>query len=97
VYVDGKLTLNQASGLNEISSNFAVYPVPVRQQMTIDLFEPVNKMTVFIEALNGQRILEKTLQFSSKMNVDCSSFAPGIYILKVCKDSQVVVTRIVKQ
>jgi len=97
VYVDGKLSVNQASGLNEISSNFSVYPVPVRQQMTIDLFEPVNKMTVVIEALNGQKILEKTLQFNSKVNVDCSGLAPGIYILKVYKDSQTVVTRIVKQ
>jgi len=54
-------------------------------------------MTVVIEALNGQKILEKTLQFNSKVNVDCSGLAPGIYILKVYKDSQTVVTRIVKQ
>ena len=96
-YVDGKLTVIDNTGLDNIQSRFSVYPLPVQQQLNIDLDQPANSLIVTLEALNGQKVLEKSQQSGTKLSLDCSNLTSGIYILKVCKDNQVFVRRIVKQ
>jgi len=97
-YVNGKLTVLDATPLNEIDkSGVQIYPNPVGKHLSVDFRSSENKVSIRVESLSGQTLLEKKDQFCSRVELDCAAIPSGMYLLKVSKDSKVYVTKFVKQ
>jgi hypothetical protein len=79
------------------TSSILVYPNPARQTLNIIIpgtFHASSRLEIF--SMDGQKYLEKELN-QSKTVLDISSFASGLYILKVESDQSVVVKKIFKE
>jgi hypothetical protein len=83
-------------GINEINNNesiFTVYPNPTKDKLTI---ESLQKSTLEILNLQGQKILQRQLQ-QEKTDIDISGLAKGIYILRLNNNKKTEVTKILKE
>ena len=78
------------------SMNLAVYPNPVKNTAIIELAEPGKNAGLQITELSG-RVLQNVAVTSRKTEVDMSSFAPGIYLLRYSDDTRSQVMKVVKQ
>jgi hypothetical protein len=83
------------SGINEkeLSDRIKVYPNPATDNITI-----IAPQKSIIEILNiqGQTIIQQPLQ-QGKTDIDISSIAKGVYILRLYSNDKTEVTRIVKE
>lgn len=70
-----------------------VFPNPVMSIVTITCSEPIQEPIVETFNVNGQRVETPVTgdnDGSNKMQVDMSSVAPGIYILKVMSGKELI-------
>jgi len=84
------------SGINEensIENIVSVYPNPANNNITI---ESLQKSTIEILNIQGQTILQQKIQ-QGKTDIDISSLAKGIYILRVTSNDKTALTRIIKE
>ena len=70
-----------------------IYPNPTSDDLTI---EDLQKSTLEITNIQGQTILQQTLQ-QGKTDIDIRRLAKGVYILRLCSNDKTVVTKIVKE
>lgn len=89
-----KLSLSGAgiNGTLNNESNIVVYPNPAKDKLT---FESLQKSSIEIYNIQGRRILQQPIQ-QGKTDIDISSLAKGVYILKHYSNDMTVVTKIVK-
>jgi|GEM_PF-1489729 len=82
---------------NSINENnklrWLVYPIPTNDKITI---EAPNKSIIRISNIQGQTILEQTLQ-QEKTDIDLSKIAKGFYILRLNYSEKTVLSKIVKE
>ncbi|MGD0709966.1 MAG: LamG-like jellyroll fold domain-containing protein, partial [Bacteroidales bacterium] len=87
---------NESVGIKETKVNnneILLYPNPAFNNLTIECQQ---KSTIEILNIQGQTILQQQLQ-QGKTDIDISSLAKGVYILRLYSNEKTVVTRIVKE
>ncbi|MCK9204918.1 MAG: T9SS type A sorting domain-containing protein [Bacteroidales bacterium] len=77
-----------------VNRNVLVYPNPVRNNLTIEPSQAGNEGILSLYNINNQEIISR-LPFSGKTQLDLTSFAKGIYILKLTNSKMVEVKKIV--
>lgn len=76
---------------NQKQKNIAVYPNPADDRILVDLKNPQNAISAKVYAPSGRMVHQnKISQTSSK--IDCSSFVPGIYLVKIVDEMGHVLT-----
>jgi len=84
------------TGIDEISLNnliVTLYPNPATDNVTI---EALQKSTIDILNIQGQSILRRQI-LQGKTDIDIRALAKGVYILRLCSNDKIAVTKIIKQ
>jgi hypothetical protein len=75
-----------------INDNYNIYPNPFYGHLSIEKSAtPINEK-IFIYNLNGQQIIEQSLN-DSKTDINTSILSAGAYILKIMKDNEIIDVR----
>ena len=78
----------------DISSNFKIYPNPVKSTVNIDL-SSVDNSSIDVYDINGRKILTQKLSNSSNtINID--NLSSGMYLFKVTSDQGTATSKVVK-
>lgn len=85
----GDTTLNTE---NFNATNFKIYPNPSNGKFNID-FADYGNYSVEIYSVIGQKVFE--LKETNKKNIEVNHLQQGIYLVKVTKDSQSIVKKII--
>lgn len=76
---------------NQIPDKISIYPNPADDRILVDLKNPQNAISAKVYAPSGRMVHQnKISQTSSK--IDCSSFVPGIYLVKIVDEMGHVLT-----
>ncbi len=79
---DGKYKYSETCAItNNGTEGVSFYPNPVRNDLTIDL-ENLKANTISVTDVSGRLIQVKTTIIDSKMVIDCTGLADGIYFIK---------------
>jgi len=90
---NGALSVNQFS-----NTNFALYPNPTTDFVTVSFPESFNKGKVIIYTFSGQKILERDLDLSANSDsISLHSLSNGVYIYKIESDGFSKMGKIIKQ
>ncbi len=83
------------TGINEMNNklNFAVYPDPVSDNLTIDCSQ---QAIIEITNIQGQ-LIETHTASSNKTSIDVSALPCGVYIVKVITENGVGVEKFIKE
>ncbi|MCK9420974.1 MAG: T9SS type A sorting domain-containing protein [Bacteroidales bacterium] len=73
-----------------------IYPNPVRNTLTIETTQTGDQSTLSIYNISGRKILTQQI-VSGKTELDLSSFAKGIYTIRLLNQNKVEVRKIVKE
>jgi hypothetical protein len=98
VYYCGDDTL----GVNEIAankSNFNIYPNPAKDNFSIELLNQIEKNgKAFISVYNiqGQLLIQQPIR-QTKTEVDISTLATGVYIVKIEDSTNTIFKRLIKE
>ncbi|WP_082017086.1 T9SS type A sorting domain-containing protein [Hymenobacter sp. DG25B] len=96
VDTDGKFAYSGVATVNNTGNGVvAMYPNPVRDQLTIQLPGNVKGAVVTVADLTGRVQFTKTL--STEGRLDMNSLKPGIYVVTVVNGGQRFTQKIVKQ
>lgn len=88
-YQDGGTAL----GINKaLSKNVTIYPMPVKDEMVISFPNQPDHTRIAIYNLSGVKLLASQLT-GNTTKVNMSEFNPGIYILKIVSDKQVIASQ----
>ena len=79
-------------GVNEISSDVNVYPIPVTDKLFIDTETYIEEISIY--TLSGVMIY-KEVDFNNK-SVDVSEYNSGVYVIKIKSNDKVVMKRFIK-
>lgn len=79
-------------GIEEISSNIQVYPIPVSKTLHVKMDETLKGTWRFITS-NGQIISPLVESSVNQYSIDVHTFPKGLYILQFVQDNSVVLTR----
>ncbi|MGD0709896.1 MAG: GH25 family lysozyme [Bacteroidales bacterium] len=79
-------------------NNFIIYPIPARDNITIEnsVLNNNKNEVVLIYNLQGQLLFQQTM-LETKINVDISNFTNGMYFVKMASENGVVVKKFVKE
>jgi len=92
-------TINVGVGIEELNAtnNIAIFPNPVHSQLIIDdVGFTISKIEIY--NLIGEKIFNQQPEANgSKLYIDVSSLSPGIYCVKVKREGQEQITKLVKQ
>jgi hypothetical protein len=73
-----------------------VYPNPASDEITIETQQEINEGTLIISNINGQELMEQTIN-ESKTQIDISNLESGIYYIKLIIDESFIVREIIKE
>jgi hypothetical protein len=78
---------------------FTIYPNPTTGKFTFFLNEPLQEglITIEIYSVSGDRIIHLELPGTKQYLFDLSAQRPGIYLIRVRKDNEVGVGKVIKQ
>ena len=96
-----KRQLSQLVGIEETKnseSNIVVFPNPTKDRISIEIkrLNAIKDNVILISDVEGQKILEQTLQ-KEKTDFDLSWLAKGIYIIKVINNERTEVRKFIKK
>ena len=75
-----------------LNEKYNIYPNPFYGHLSIEKSTiPINEK-IFIYNLNGQQIIEQTLN-DSKTDINTNTLSAGVYILKIMKDNKIIDVR----
>ncbi len=101
IYTDGNGCISSSSaptistlGLEDITISFSIYPNPASEKLTIDAGAVV-KATIKIMDLSG-RVVINTKMNQSLHQIDVSTLADGVYMIKVEYGNKSVTKKIIK-
>ncbi|MCF8308676.1 MAG: T9SS type A sorting domain-containing protein [Bacteroidales bacterium] len=76
---------------NQIPDKISIYPNPADDRILVDLKNPQNAISAKVYAPSGRMVHQnKIIQTPTK--IDCSSFTPGIYLVKIVDEMGHVLT-----
>ncbi len=79
------------------NSNIVLNPNPVTDNLTILLYNPTSKSSILIYYINGTEVYSSLIT-NTVTQIDMSSFATGIYIVKiVAPENGILTKKIIKQ
>ena len=82
--------------LEEIMSNYIIYPNPFKNSFKIDLGKIYSSAQVNVTDVEGRVVFVKT--FNGKKEIEISSdFAVGVYFVHITTDTNPVVFRVIKE
>ncbi len=85
------------SGIKEdITNNINIYPVPAKEDLTIEWYEAGNNKAISILNLQGQILLQQPVHHDKTL-IDISGLANGVYILKLNSIDKTTVALILKE
>ncbi len=84
------LTVNELNN----TADFAIYPNPSKEELTVIGLLPDEKNTFFITDISGKILIEKTDNFSN--NIDIKALPSGIYFLNIIAEKRQQVLKFVK-
>ena len=86
------------NNISKISLNFSIYPNPATNTLTLNLsqLQGLQNATVSIYDIQGKQLLQKSIT-EAQTQIDISSFAKGIYILKLQTDKECLQSKFVKE
>ena len=80
-----------------LNSAIKYYPNPVQNELTVELIQNVESLTIAIYSMNGQLIQNTSYVQTDEVKVNMRDLAPGTYIMEVKYNSDVLRTRIIKR
>jgi hypothetical protein len=89
----------ESASLNESPSltTLRIFPNPVQSTITIELpTQPSHNTSLTISNANGQQLITQPIT-KPQTEIDISHLSPGIYIVKVWNDKEVMVRKVIKQ
>ncbi len=86
---------DEPAQISECQEFFKIYPNPTNGLINIE-FADNEIQQIKISDLTGKTIIEKT-NIQQNETIDLSSFASGIYIIKIRKNNEIFTTKIVKE
>lgn len=99
IYSEITISVNNMTAIHELEKDkdgIITYPAPVIDYLHIQNMSENNENKIYIFSTNGQMIhTEKTTD--SKVNIACSSYPAGIYILKVITEDRVITRQFIKK
>jgi hypothetical protein len=92
--------LNNDVGINEFHkpNSISIYPNPSSDKLIID-FQSINDLkniTVSIYNIQGKLLLQQAIK-QTQIEINISSFAKGVYIIKVYNDNNIMVSKFIKE
>ena len=78
-----------------LSNELRIYPNPSVGVLTISVAGPSTKTTIKIVDVMGNVIAEKNILYTNKTDMDISSFANGIYFVKVENELESKIQKII--
>ena len=81
---------------NDGRGGMKIYPNPVRNTLTVETLQSFGNSTLSVFNFSGQELLTQKV-VSSKTQLDLSSFAKGIYTIRLMNNDKVEVRKIVKE
>jgi hypothetical protein len=81
---------------NSSQGGMKIYPNPVRNTLTVETLQPIGKSTLYVFNASGQELLTRQV-VSSKTQLDMSSFAKGVYTIRLLNNDKVEVGKIIKE
>ena len=82
--------------INDGKSEMKIYPNPVSNTLTVETLHSVSNSTLSVFSVNGQELLKQQVG-SVKTELDMSSFAKGVYFIRLLNNDKVEVKKIVKE
>ena len=78
--------------------DFKFYPNPTQDILHIDLLsiKDFQDSKIIIYDIQGQLLLQQTIK-QSQIEINISSFAKGVYIIKVYNDNNIMVSKFIKE
>jgi len=95
IYIDEQVDINKYTTFNSIR----IYPNPSRDNIFIDFptnFKLSYITTLTISDINGRQLLKQNIK-QSNLTIYIGNLSSGIYIVKVCNEKEVFVSRLIKQ
>ena len=75
-----------------ITSPIKIYPNPAIDHLTIETTPDIKNGVLVIYNINGQKMLEQTLQ-DTNTEINTNNFAAGVYILKISNENRIMDVR----
>lgn len=79
----------------ELNENISIYPNPAQAWLNVDLKKNARAANVILFDLAGHQLLSQDLSLGNNQ-LDISTFSPGVYIIKVQMDAQVVTRKVIR-
>lgn len=92
-YVTSNLGVQELGTTNIVR----IYPNPVQNLLTIQAKKSLQNGSVRIMSAAGQIMSQQTNLIGNRFQLDISSIAPGIYIVEIQEESQIVKAKLIKQ
>jgi hypothetical protein len=84
------------SSLVSSDGDIKIFPNPAYNNITIENTTNYNDIQVSIFDISGQLLLQQSLQLA-KTEIDISSFAKGVYVLKVENEKGIIMEKLIKE
>jgi len=81
---------------NDGQNGMKIYPNPVKNILTVETLQLVDNSTLSVFNINGQELLTQKV-VSTKTQLDLSSFAKGVYTIRLLNNDKVEVRKFVKE
>lgn len=88
-------SLNEAKLIKDLDEDgFNAYPNPVSNELTVESEDVINTMKIY--DITGKLLSNKTIN-ATQTQVDVSTYQPGIYMISVETEDEVITKKFVKQ
>ena len=96
---DGKFKYSEICSIENSNSGISFYPNPVRNELNIECnFSDISKAnSIFVTDIAGKQLIVPSVFNNSKVVLDCSNLAEGIYFLKIIIGDNEVVNKFTVQ
>jgi hypothetical protein len=92
----GRCLSASADIIKPLSEYFYIYPNPVFESVTIETSPVIKESTLSIYNVNGLKLIEHSIK-ESKAELNLSSLASGMYIIKLTNNQTIEVRKIIKE
>jgi len=80
----------------DIAGSITVYPNPVRNILNVDFTTSRSSVTIQIANMAGQIVKQQTFNQTERFDMSVADLSSGVYIVKIDFDTNVFVTKIIK-
>jgi hypothetical protein len=81
---------------NNSEDGMKIYPNPVRNTLTVETLQSIGNSSLSVFDVSGQEVLIQQV-VSAKTQLDMSSFAKGVYTIRLLNNDKVEVKKVIKE